>query len=107
MIKRRPRQLADCEKTGATIVAINGTTAHQLMATFGWDTLKTAEQYTCTADQQRLRSTPENKQEQILVPPKRPAGLFRQKVEQNQNRIFVLVPGEASHLSLNQLIMLG
>ena len=51
MIKRRPRQLTDCEKTGATIVANNGTTAHQLMAIFGWDTLKMAEQYTCAADQ--------------------------------------------------------
>lgn len=41
-------------KAGATIAANNGATAHQLMAIFGWDTLKMAEQYTRAADQQRL-----------------------------------------------------
>jgi len=41
-------------KAGATIAANNGATAHQLMAIFGWDTLKMAEAYTRAADQQRL-----------------------------------------------------
>jgi integrase len=41
-------------KAGATIAANNGATAHQLMAIFGWDTLKMAEKYTRAADQQRL-----------------------------------------------------
>jgi integrase len=41
-------------KAGATIAANNGATAHQLMAIFGWDTLKMAEAYTRSADQQRL-----------------------------------------------------
>jgi integrase len=41
-------------KAGATIAANNGATAHQLMAIFGWDTLKMAEMYTRAADQQRL-----------------------------------------------------
>ena len=41
-------------KAGATIVANNGATAHQLMAIFGWDTIKEAEKYTAKADQQRL-----------------------------------------------------
>jgi integrase len=41
-------------KAGATIAANNGATAHQLMAIFGWDTLKMAEQYTRSADQRRL-----------------------------------------------------
>ena len=41
-------------KAGATIVATNRATAHQLMAIFGWDTHKMAEQYTRAADQQRL-----------------------------------------------------
>jgi integrase len=41
-------------KAGATIAANNGATAHQLMAIFGWRTLKMAEQYTRAADQQRL-----------------------------------------------------
>ncbi len=41
-------------KAGATIAANNGATAHQLMAMFGWSTLKMAEHYTRKADQQRL-----------------------------------------------------
>jgi integrase len=41
-------------KAGATAAANNGATAHQLMAIFGWDTLKEAEKYTAKADQQRL-----------------------------------------------------
>ncbi|WP_420967085.1 tyrosine-type recombinase/integrase [Bradyrhizobium sp. B120] len=41
-------------KAGATIAANNGATSHQLMAIFGWDTLKEAERYTRQADQQRL-----------------------------------------------------
>jgi integrase len=41
-------------KAGATIAAENGATAHQLMAIFGWDTLKQAEVYTRAADQKRL-----------------------------------------------------
>jgi integrase len=41
-------------KAGATVAANNGATAHQLMAIFGWDTLKEAEKYTTKADQQRL-----------------------------------------------------
>jgi integrase len=41
-------------KAGATIAANNGATAHQLMAIFGWNTLKMAEAYTRAADQERL-----------------------------------------------------
>jgi hypothetical protein len=41
-------------KAGATIAVDNGATAHQLMAIFGWDTLKMAEKYTRAANQQRL-----------------------------------------------------
>ena len=44
----------DLRKAGATIAANNGATAHQLMAIFGWDTIKEAEKYTAKADQQRL-----------------------------------------------------
>jgi len=44
-------------KAGATVAANNGATAHQLMAIFGWDTLKMAEAYTRAADQQRLAET--------------------------------------------------
>ncbi|MGA8612822.1 MAG: site-specific integrase [Xanthobacteraceae bacterium] len=41
-------------KAGATIAANNGATARQLMAIFGWDTIKQAEQYTRKADQKLL-----------------------------------------------------
>jgi integrase len=41
-------------KTGATMAANNGATPHQLMAIFGWDTLKEPARYTREADQQRL-----------------------------------------------------
>jgi integrase len=41
-------------KAGATIAANNGATSRQLMAIFGWETLKEAERYTRAADQLRL-----------------------------------------------------
>jgi len=41
-------------KAGATVAANNGATSRQLMAIFGWDTLKEAERYTREADQWRL-----------------------------------------------------
>jgi integrase len=54
--------LRDCSahglrKAGATIAANNGATSHQLMAIFGWDTLKMAENYTRAANQARLAET--------------------------------------------------
>jgi integrase len=49
-----PGRAHGLRKAGATIAANNGATAHQLMAIFGWDTLQMAEQYTRSADQQRL-----------------------------------------------------
>ena len=47
--------LPDCtahglRKAGATIAAENGATAHQLLAIFGWDTLKQAQVYTKPAN---------------------------------------------------------
>src|SRR5215470_13680017 len=44
----------ESQSAGATIAAENGATTHQLMAIFGWDTLKQAEVYTRAADQKRL-----------------------------------------------------
>src|SRR5262249_11073237 len=41
-------------KAGATIAAENGATAHQLMAIFGWNTVKQAELYTRRANRKRL-----------------------------------------------------
>jgi len=41
-------------KAGATIAADNGATAHQLMAIFGWKTLKQAEHYTRQANRKKL-----------------------------------------------------
>jgi hypothetical protein len=60
--QHRPRPFTDngfgsthgLRKAGATVAANNGATAHQLMAIFGWRTLKMAEQYTRATDQQRL-----------------------------------------------------
>ena len=41
-------------KAGATIAANNGATSRQLMAIFGWDSIRMAELYTRHADQERL-----------------------------------------------------
>lgn len=41
-------------KAGATIAANNGATAHQLMAIYGWSTIKEAQVYTEQADRRRL-----------------------------------------------------
>jgi integrase len=41
-------------KAGATIAAENGATTKQLMAIFGWDSVKQAELYTRAADQKRM-----------------------------------------------------
>ncbi len=41
-------------KAGATIAAQNGTPAHALMAIYGWATLKQAETYTRSVNEQRL-----------------------------------------------------
>jgi len=49
-----PGRAHGLRKCGASVAANNGATAHQLMAIFGWDTLKMAEQYTRSADQRRL-----------------------------------------------------
>lgn len=44
-------------KAGAVIAAHNGATPHQLMAIFGWRTLKEAERYTRAAEQKRIAVT--------------------------------------------------
>jgi integrase len=41
-------------KAGATIAAENGATSRQLLAIFGWTSLKMAEHYARAADQKRL-----------------------------------------------------
>jgi integrase len=51
-------------KAGATIAADNGATSHELMAIFGWETLKQAELYTRRADRKRLAG----KAMHLLVP---------------------------------------
>lgn len=43
-------------KAGATVAAENGATAHQLMAIYGWTTLRQAEGYTQKANRERLAS---------------------------------------------------
>ncbi|MCC6780595.1 MAG: tyrosine-type recombinase/integrase [Hyphomicrobiales bacterium] len=52
-----PGRAHGLRKAGATIAANNGATSRQLMAIFGWDTLKEAERYTRGADQLRLAET--------------------------------------------------
>jgi len=52
-------------KAAATIAAENGATTHQLMAIFGWMTLKMAEEYTRKADQKRIARSGMH----FLVPP--------------------------------------
>ena len=42
-------------KTGATVAAENGATESQLMAIFGWKTLKQVQHYTATANQKSWR----------------------------------------------------
>jgi len=80
-----PGRAHGLRKAGATIAANNGATAHQLMAIFGWDTLKMAEQYTRAADQQRLAEaamhmldTREQKRTET-GPTARPGGTFSAK----------------------------
>jgi site-specific recombinase XerD len=74
-------------KAGATIAAENGATAHQLMAIFGWDTLKQAEVYTKAADQKRLAESSMHlieAQEQNsteMGPTSAASGTFQQKAE--------------------------
>jgi integrase len=41
-------------KAGASIAAENGATVHQLMAIFGWLTMRQAEAYTRTAERKRM-----------------------------------------------------
>lgn len=41
-------------KAGATIASDNGATTHQLMAAYGWETMRQAELYTRKADRVRL-----------------------------------------------------
>jgi integrase len=49
-----PGRAHGLRKAGATVAANNGATSRQLMAIFGWDTLKEAERYTRGADQRQL-----------------------------------------------------
>ncbi len=83
-----PGRAHGLRKAGATIAANNGATSRQLMAIFGWDTLKEAERYTRGADQLRLAEDAmhmlerQNKTAQKRVPwPKCPVGLFGKKLK--------------------------
>ena len=81
-------------KAGATIAANNGATAHQLMAIFGWDTLKMAEAYTRAADQERLAEaamhmlqTPERNGTESC-PTEGTSGTFSKKTSDESNTNF-------------------
>jgi integrase len=77
-----PGRAHGLRKAGATIAANNGATSLQLMAIFGWDTLKEAERYTRGADQLRLAEAamhllemPEQNSTESC-PTERPGGTF-------------------------------
>jgi hypothetical protein len=85
---------ADVMTTPENVVAItqvalasknNGATAHQLMAMFGWSTLKMAEEYTRKADQEKLAraamhllETPEQNSTETCST-EQPSGTFSKK----------------------------
>ncbi len=80
-------------KAGATIAANNGATAHQLMAMFGWSTLKMAEEYTRKADQEKLAraamhliETPEQNSTETC-PTEQPSGTYSAKSEAKSKTI--------------------
>jgi integrase len=80
-----PGRAHGLRKAGATIAANNGATSRQLMAIFGWDTLKEAERYTRNADQLRLAESamsllewPEQNRTESC-PTERPGGTFSPK----------------------------
>jgi integrase len=80
-----PGRAHGLRKAGATIAANNGATSRQLMAIFGWETLKEAERYTRNADQIRLAESampllegPEQNSTQSC-PTKDPGGTFSAK----------------------------
>ena len=87
-----PGRAHGLRKTGATFAANNGATAHQLMAIFGWRTLKMAEEYTRKADQARLARSAMHlleSSEQMRTeygPTEPPSGTFSEKSSTKMNR---------------------
>jgi hypothetical protein len=69
--------------SGLAVAANNGATARQLMAIFGWDTIRQAEHYTRKADQKQLAGA--------AMPPAR-------KEVKSVNRSVPLFPRLVSHL---------
>src|SRR5271166_1689754 len=72
-------------KAGATIAAENGATSQQLMAIFGWSSLKMAELYSRAADQKRLAESAmhlldaKEQNESDSCPTEGPSGTFSEK----------------------------
>jgi integrase len=86
-----PGRAHGLRKAGATIAANNGATSRQLMAIFGWETLKEAERYTRGADQWRLAEAamhmlevPEQNSTKVC-PTDAAGGTFQKKTEQDQS----------------------
>jgi integrase len=90
-------------KAGATIAANNGATAHQLMAIFGWDTLRMAEAYTRAADQRRLAEAAmhmlETREQSSTAsrPTEKPSGTPAEKYQTKSRRIPVDGAWRESH----------
>jgi integrase len=81
-----PGRAHGLRKAGATIAANNGATSNQLVAIFGWDTIREAERYTRAANQLRLAEaamhmleTPEQNGTKSC-PTEAPGGTFSEKL---------------------------
>lgn len=94
-----------CRKAGAVIAAENGATARQLMAIFGWDTMKQAEHYTRAADQKRLAGSAMHLLE--MGPVSENSGTLSEIDDETQSLIGAMVPGAASNKINKNLILLN
>jgi len=89
-----PGRAHGLRKAGA-IAANNGATAHQLMAIFGWDTLRMAERYTRGADQIRLAEAAMHMlasaghDDEVVRPTQKRGGTFSVENEEESMPIFV------------------
>ena len=96
-----PGRAHGLRKAGATIAANNGATAHQLMAIFGWDTLKMAEKYTKAADQSRLAEAAMHMLASDIVvrPTSKRGGTFGEENEEKSTPNFVVGAQERTRTS--------
>ena len=96
-----PGRAHGLRKAGATIAANNGATAHQLMAIFGWDTLKMPELYTRGADQIRLAGAAMHLlvSEEVVRPTPESGGTFSAENEDESMSNYVIGAQERTRTS--------